>query len=240
MRPSLLDPLFAPASALAGIGPKNAKLFDRLLDRREGARVVDVLFHLPQGTIDRRARPKIRDAAPGAIVTIEAKVTEHREPPSPRSRAPFKVLVEDDTGDVELVFFLANHEWVRSRLPVGATRWISGKLELWDGRRQMVHPDRVMTADELARLPSVEPVYGLTEGLYQRTVARAVEGALKRLPRLPEWVSDKTLSDLKLPDFARRSARCTVPKRRRISTRPVPRRRGSPMTSFSPTSSRSC
>ena len=202
MRPSLLDPLFAPASALAGIGPKNAKLFDRLLDRREGARVVDVLFHLPQGTIDRRARPKIRDAAPGAIVTIEAKVTEHREPPSPRSRAPFKVLVEDDTGDVELVFFLANHEWVRSRLPVGATRWISGKLELWDGRRQMVHPDRVMNADELARLPSVEPVYGLTEGLYQRTVARAAEGALKRLPRLPEWVSDKTLRDLNLPTFA--------------------------------------
>ena len=104
--------------------------------------MVDVLFHLPQATVDRRARPKIRDAVPGTIVTIEAKVTEHRGPPNARSRAPFKVLVEDDTGDVELVFFLANHEWVRSRLPVGATRWISGKLELWDGRRQMVHPDR--------------------------------------------------------------------------------------------------
>ena len=200
MRPSALDPLFAPAGALPGIGPKNAKLFDRLLDKPQGARVVDVLFHLPQGTIDRRARPKIRDAVPGAIVTIEARVTEHREPHA-RSRAPFKVLVEDDTGDVELVFFLANHEWVRSRLPVGATRWISGKLELWDGRRQMVHPDRVMNAEELDRLPSVEPVYGLTEGLYQRAVARAAEGALKRLPQMPEWIGDKTLSDLKLPSF---------------------------------------
>ena len=153
MRPSLLDPLFAPADALPGIGPKNAKLFDRLLDKPQGARVLDVLFHLPQATVDRRARPKIRDAIPGTIVTIEAKVTEHHGPPNSRSRAPFKVLVEDDTGDVELVFFLANHEWVRSRLPVGATRWISGKLELWDGRRQMVHPDRVMTAEELDRLP---------------------------------------------------------------------------------------
>ncbi|MFZ0605919.1 MAG: ATP-dependent DNA helicase RecG [Roseiarcus sp.] len=200
MRPSLLDPLFAPAGALAGIGPKNAKLFDRLLDKSQGARVVDVLFHLPQGTINRRARPKIRDAVPGAVVTIEARVTEHREPHA-RSRAPFRVLVEDDTGDVELVFFLANHEWVRSRLPVGATRWISGKLELWDGRRQMVHPDRVMTAEELERLPAVEPVYGLTDGLYQRAVARAAEGALKRLPRLPEWIGDETLSDLKLPSF---------------------------------------
>ncbi len=202
MRPSILDPLFAPASALPGIGPKNARLFDRLLERAEGARVVDVLFHLPQATVDRRARPRIRDAVPGSIVTIEAKVTEHRGPPNSRSRAPFKVLVEDDTGDVELVFFLANHEWVRSRLPVGATRWISGKLELWDGRRQMVHPDRVMTAEELERLPAVEPVYGLTEGLYQRAVARAAEAALKRLPKLPEWIGAETLRDLSLPGFA--------------------------------------
>ena len=201
MRPSALDPLFAPADALPGIGPKNAKLFNRLLGKPEGARVLDVLFHLPQATVDRRARPEIRDAIPGTIVTIEAKVTEHHGPPNARSRAPFKVLVEDDTGDVELVFFLANHEWVRSRLPVGATRWISGKLELWDGRRQMVHPDKVMTAEELDRLPSVEPVYGLTDGLYQRTVARAAEGALKRLPPLPEWISESTLSDLKVPSF---------------------------------------
>jgi ATP-dependent DNA helicase RecG len=213
MRPSLLDPLFAPAGALPGVGPKNAKLFDRLLDKPQGARVLDVLFHLPQATVDRRMRPKIRDAVPDTIVTIEAKVTEHRGPPNARSRAPFKVLVEDDTGDVELVFFLANHEWVRSRLPIGATRWISGKLELWDGRRQIVHPDRVMNAEEFARLPSVEPVYGLTEGLYMRTVARAADGALKRLPRLPEWLGAETLGQLKLPSFADALGAMHRPKR---------------------------
>src|SRR5260370_20013573 len=171
MRPALLDPLFAPAAALPGIGPKNAKLFDRLLDKPQGARVVDVLFHLPYATLDRRARPKIRDAIPGTIVTIEARVTEHHEPPR-RSRAPFKILVEDDTGDVELVFFLANHDWVRSRLPVGATRWISGKLEPWAGRRQIVHPHRVMNAEEIARLPALEAVYGLTERRFPRTGSR--------------------------------------------------------------------
>ncbi len=202
MRPSLLDPLFAPAGSLPGIGPKNAKLFDRLLDKPQGARVIDVLFHLPYATLDRRARPKIRDAVPDTIVTIEARVTEHREPPNPRSRAPFKVLVEDETGDVELVFFLANHDWVRSRLPVGATRWISGKLELWDGRRQIVHPDRVLNAEEIEKLPAVEPVYGLTEGLFPRIVARAAEGALKRLPRMPEWIGAETLNQLRLPGFA--------------------------------------
>src|SRR5208337_2164568 len=91
---------------------------------------------------------------------------------------------------------------VRSRLPVGATRWISGKLEIYDGFRQIVHPDRVMDAEEFAKLPGVEPVYGLTEGLFQRTVARAAEAALKRLPRLPEWIGAETLDRLNLPAFA--------------------------------------
>src|SRR5271154_2436514 len=202
MRPSLLDPLFAPAGALPGIGPKNAKLFDRLLDKPQGARVVDVLFHLPQATVDRRARPKIRDAIPDTIVTIEAKVTEHREPPNARSRAPFKVLVEDDTGDVELVFFLANHDWIRKQLPLGETRWVSGKLELWDGHLQMVHPDRVMDAEALAKMPAVEPVYGLTEGLFPRVLAKAAQGALARLPRVPEWIADQNAQRLSAPTFA--------------------------------------
>ncbi len=212
MRPSILDPLFAPASTLPGIGPKNAKLFDKLLGRAQGARVLDVLFHIPYATLDRRARPKIRDAEPGTIVTIEARVTEHHEPPNARSRAPFKVLVEDETGDVELVFFLANPAWVRSRLPIGATRWISGKLELWDGHRQIVHPDRVMDGEEINRLPAVEPVYGLTEGLYQRTVAKAAEGALKRLPKLREWIAPEILAALKLPGFAEALAALHHPK----------------------------
>jgi ATP-dependent DNA helicase RecG len=202
MRPALLDSLFAPAETLPGVGPKNAKLIDKLLDRPQGARVVDLLFHLPYATIDRRARPKIAEAERDAIATIEARVVEHRPPPSSRSKAPYKVLVEDDTGDVELVFFLANSEWIKKRLPVGATRWISGKLELWDGRLQMVHPDRVMDAEELAKMPAVEPVYSLTEGLHPRTIAKAAQGALARLPRLPEWIDETDLRRLGAPAFA--------------------------------------
>ena len=113
MRPSLLDPLFAPAATLPGVGPKNAKLFDRLLDRPQGARVVDLLFHLPQATLDRRARPKIADAVPDTHRHDRgARRRASRAAEARARKAPFKVLVEDDTGDVELVFFLANPEWI--------------------------------------------------------------------------------------------------------------------------------
>jgi ATP-dependent DNA helicase RecG len=193
MRPALLDPLFAPVSTLPGVGPKNAKLFDRLLARPDGARVIDLIFHLPSSVIDRRARPEIREAIPGAVATLHVRVTEHR-PPAAGRKGPLRVLVEDETGDVELVFFLANFEWVRKSLPIGAVRWVSGKLELWDGHLQMVHPDRVMDDEEVARMAAVEPVYGLTEGLYLRTVQKAAQGALAKLPVLPEWAPGAALS----------------------------------------------
>jgi ATP-dependent DNA helicase RecG len=202
MRPSLLNPLFATAASLPGIGPKTAKLLDRLLaDSSKDARVLDLLFHLPYAAIDRRNRPKIADAPLDTIVTLEVKAIEHR-PPGPRSKAPYKVLVEDETGDVLLVFFLANQHWIEKSLPLGATRWVSGKLELWDGHRQIVHPDRVLDSEGFARMAPVEPVYPSTEGLFQKTLGRAIDAALARIPALPEWHDRSGLNIPILPSFA--------------------------------------
>jgi ATP-dependent DNA helicase RecG len=210
MRPALLDPLFAPLSALPGVGPKSGKLFDRLLDRAD-ARVLDLLFHLPTGALDRRARPKIREAKIDAIATLHVRVTEHR-PPAPNRKGPFRVLVEDETGDIELVFFLANFEWVRQKLPLGAMRWISGKLELWDGHLQMVHPDKVMDEKEIERMAPVEPVYSLTEGLYPRTIQKAALAALPRVPALPEWIDAATLRGFENIGFAEALRRLHQPQ----------------------------
>ncbi len=202
MRPALLNPLFAALRTLKGVGPKTGKLFDRLLDSAAPeARVVDVLFHMPHSVIDRRSRPLIKDARPGDMVMLEVTVAEHRAPPGRHSRAPYRVLVEDETGDVLLVFFLANREWIEKSLPIGARRWVSGKLELWEGHLQMVHPDRVVDEAGLARLPPVEPLYGLTEGLYQRTVQRAIEVGLERMPQMPEWLDAEYVRSRKLPAF---------------------------------------
>ncbi len=172
MRPSLLDPLFAPLTTLAGVGPKFAPLYDRLLGRDgRPARVSDILMHLPHGGIDRRLRPMLRDAPFGEVITVKVVVEAHRPPPAGRIKAPFRVLVSDDTADMELVFFNARIGQIQTMLPLGATRWLSGKLEMFDGLRQMVHPDRILDEQQLAQLPPVEPIYPLTEGLGPRLVA---------------------------------------------------------------------
>jgi ATP-dependent DNA helicase RecG len=188
LRPSQLDPLFAPVTTLPGVGPKTAKALDKLLgDETRGARVVDLLFHLPVGGIDRRPSPTIIDAPIGGIATFSARVTEHRPPPPGKGKAPYRILVEDETGDVTLVFFHADVRHLLQTLPIGAYRIVSGKLELWEGMRQMVHPDRLLDPAHAATLPAIEPVYGLTEGVGPRVMARIAAAAAEKCPALPEW-----------------------------------------------------
>ena len=187
LRPSILNPLFAPAGTLPGVGPKIAPLLDRLLgEPGRPARVLDLLFHLPSGGVSREMKGSIADAPLGEPVTLAVTVAAHRPPP-PGRKAPYRVLVEDETGDVSLIFFNGNRGRLEKLLPVGTRRFVSGKIELWDGMRQMVHPDRILDEQGAANLPAVEAVYGLTEGLSSRMLAKFVGAALERVPVLPEW-----------------------------------------------------
>jgi ATP-dependent DNA helicase RecG len=202
MRPPLLNPLFAPVRMLSGVGPKLEKLYRRLLGREEPPRIVDLLFHLPAGVIDRRARPKLRDVTPDTVVTVAVTVDRHRPSPPHRPRAPYQVYTSDETGDLTLVYFNAHKDYLQKLLPVGERRIVSGTVALYDGMRQMVHPDRVVSEADLAKLPLIDPVYPLTEGLSAGQVHRAVDAAVAKLPRLPEWQDAAWLTSRGFPPFA--------------------------------------
>src|SRR6201996_3745669 len=194
MRPSLLNPLFAPVTSLPGVGPKQDKLLQYLLSRSETPRLVDLLLHLPSQVIDRRARPKIRDAAQGTMATLEVTVDRHRPPPPRNRRAPHLVYASDDTGEVVLTYFRAQPGYVEKLLPVGAKRYVSGTLQMYDGIPQMVHPDRVVDEEAFSKLSGIDPVYPLTEGLALGSLKRAVAQALTKLPDLPEWLGPEVIS----------------------------------------------
>ncbi len=211
MRPSLLNPLFAPVTSLAGVGPKQDKLFRYLLSRDETPRLVDLLLHLPTSVIDRRARPKIRDAAVGTMVTLEVTVDRHRPPPPRNSRAPHLVYASDETGDVVLTYFRSPPGFVEKLLPVGAKRYVSGTLQMYDGVPQIVHPDRVVDEAGFAKLSGIDPVYPLTEGLALGSLRRAIAQALTKLPALPEWISSEVIRRCNFPPIAEALTRVHVP-----------------------------
>jgi ATP-dependent DNA helicase RecG len=185
MRPTLLDRLFAPVTVLPGIGPQ----LGRLIERAAGPLVVDLLWHLPVGLVDRRAAPPIRALNPrdwpDAIITVTARVERHQPG---FGRRPYRVLVSDGTGILTLVYFSVKGDYLERLLPVGAERVISGHVEYYGSAPQIAHPDYVVPPEQAGQVKAIEPVYKLTAGLSSRIAARAVNAGLERAPKLPEWL----------------------------------------------------
>src|SRR3981189_1162940 len=211
MRPALLNPPFAPVTTLAGVGPKQDKLLRYLLSRSETPRLVDLLLHLPASVIDRRARPKIREAVQGTVVTLEVTGDRHRPAPPRDPRAPRLVDASDDTGDVVLTYFRAQPGYVEKLLPVGAKRYVSGTALMYDGTLQITPPARGVDEEGFAKLSGIDPVYPLTEGLALGSLRRAMAQALQKLPDLPEWISPEVIRRCKFPKVAEALNRVHVP-----------------------------
>ena len=179
MRPPVLNPLFAVLTSLPGVGPKLEKLFRRLLGRE------DTPAHRRSAvpSADRRDRP------PGASEAARRRAGHGRDrrgqgrPASPaaaqpRRARPISIYASDDTGDIVLTFFNARRDYLEKLLPVGEERYVSGTVALYDGMLQMVHPDRVVAEADLGKLPLIEPVYPLTEGL---TLEPGPQGRRRRI-----------------------------------------------------------
>ncbi|CAN5724327.1 hypothetical protein BH11PSE3_BH11PSE3_51220 [soil metagenome] len=181
MRPPTLTPLFAQTTSLPGIGPRWGKLVEKLA----GPLVVDLLWHLPFAVVDRRHAPEIAQAKAGEIATLTVTVDEHLVPRSPRQ--PYRIWCSDETGRLCLTYFNGREDYLKKLLPPGEIRVISGKIEIYQGEVQMTHPDHVVPPEQREQVLRVEPVYGLTAGLTQRPIQKAIAAGVERAPELPEW-----------------------------------------------------
>ena len=184
-RPEVLFPLFAGLDTLPGVGARTAEALQGLGIERPK----DLLFLLPHSGIDRARRNSVRDVTPPCTVTVEVTVGAHM-PPKTKGR-PYRIFVRDAGLEFQLVYFHARADFLKDLLPTGQRRLVSGKVELFDGLAQMVHPDHVLRPEETASLPAFEAVYPLSGGLTQKQVAKACAGAMARMPDLAEWI-DKT------------------------------------------------
>lgn len=194
-RPFALDPLFASVKSLTGVGPRLATLYEKLC----GPAVIDLLFHMPSNLIDRRYRPTIDKLEREKICTLIVQIDQHI--PNPKRHLPYRVRCSDDTGSMDLVFFHPRKDWLMQQLPVGERRVISGRIEFYQGRPQMPHPDAMGLPEEFDKIAKVEAVYPMTAGLTHKRISTTVDHALKRLPALPEWLDPPLLKQREWPDW---------------------------------------
>ena len=204
-RPEVLWPLFGGVGTLEGIGPKTEKT----LAAAGIARPRDLLFTLPASGVDRRMRASVRDVVAPATVTVEVLVGRHA-PPVGKGR-PYRVTVEDSQISFQLVYFHVKGDWLSRLLPTGQRRVVSGRVEIFDGIAQMVHPDHVVPLEEAADIPAFEPVYPLAGGVTQKAMWKATRGALALTAPLPEWIDLPLKAREGWPDWTEALARAHAP-----------------------------
>ncbi len=205
-RPEPLFPLFADLTTLPGVGPKTARAFEQL-----GVTAPrDLLLTLPHSCIDRRPLDSVLDADLPGTITVRVTIGQHT--PAARKGGPYRVTVQDARTSFQVVFFHARGDFVQRLLPTGQDRLISGKAEMFDGIVQIVHPDHVLPLDEVGSLPEFEPVYPLTAGVTQKTMSKAVDGALRHAPDFPEWADQIQVAQAGWPSWHSALAACHHPQ----------------------------
>jgi ATP-dependent DNA helicase RecG len=194
-RPEALFPLFSGLETLEGVGPKTAQHFAQL-------NIVaprDLLFTLPYSGIDRQLQATVKDAVLPATFTVAITVGQHRA--AANKTGAYRIHVEDSQTSFQLVFFHARGDYLKRQLPEGSRRIVSGRVELFDGMAQMVHPDFMVAEDEADQIPSFEPVYPLTSGITQKLMYKATRATLARVPAFDEWIDPSQKSKAGWPDF---------------------------------------
>ena len=194
-RPEELYPLFRDVKSLKGIGGRTGSALERI-----GIRLVrDLLLHLPDSVVDRAAVSSVANVEPSAHATVKVRVERHL--PGHAGR-PHRVEVVDAGCKFALVYFGSRTGHLERLFPVGGTLVVSGRVEKFGDEMQMTRPEYIVEEQDRSEIPSKEPMYGLTEGITNRSMRRHIGAALAILPDLPEWHDRKLISDRGWPSWS--------------------------------------
>ncbi len=188
MRPLILDLLFKSVRTLDGVGPKSASVFEKLLG---GEKILDLLRHKPIDCIHRGEVKPLSKIMTEGIATTKMTVTSHS--PSRRRGTPYRISGTDDGQPMDIVYFNAPGQWLKDTYPIGKEVIISGKIEFYNDKIQMLHPDYAVTPDKKNEIKAFDPIYPMTAGLSPKLLNKTLAGAVKHLPDLPEWIDETML-----------------------------------------------
>jgi ATP-dependent DNA helicase RecG len=176
--------LDTPIDQLPGVGKVTAQSFRRL-----GVRTVrDMLYHFPHRYDDYTSQKQIVDLQIGAVETVVATVSDLRTFSMRSGGQALEVLVSDESGSLKVVFF--RQPWLARQLAIGSRIVLSGKVDSYQGLRQMTGPDwEPYSDDELIHTGRLVPVHPLTKGLYERNARTIIKRVVDRAtPLLSEYL----------------------------------------------------
>ncbi|MDD6043486.1 MAG: ATP-dependent DNA helicase RecG [Eubacteriaceae bacterium] len=179
-------------SSLKGVGPKKAEIFAQNNIRT----LEDLLYMFPRKYEDRRNTTRIKDIQSGKDYLISGKILSRRYKASPyKKNSPLSLLVGDETGTVEVVFF--NGRYIANLFNINGEYTFYGRVTENFDRFQMIHPEFFRAGDP-NDIRGIIPVYPVMKGISQNEI-RKLQIQLKPLyEQLEEWLPDELVKSNRL------------------------------------------
>ncbi|MBQ1907411.1 MAG: ATP-dependent DNA helicase RecG [Firmicutes bacterium] len=180
----------SPVSDMKGVGPKKAEALGRL-------GITDVrslLSHFPRSYEDMRSARPISSLKDGDKALVKARVLLTSLGRGFGAKRTLRVLTEDDSGRMEVLFFKAG--FMMKSFRAGEEYCFFGKVKNENGRVTMFHPSWSEASD--AEAAGIVPVYPLVYGVSQKDLRKLMREALEVPGACPEELPESVLASEKL------------------------------------------
>ena len=173
-------------SVIKGIGPKKVTALRKLNIET----IEDFLYYYPRDYEDRREIKSINGLIDGDTVLVRGKILLMiKGKYSPKRKQTLKLLVQDETGAMEVVFF--NAGYLDKTLIKNEEYLFFGQVNVNNGRVQMLHPD--ISKFEKDKEQTILPIYPLTNGVSQGELRKWHREAEVYLPDMIEYLPNDTI-----------------------------------------------
>ena len=177
--------IFQDVNELKGVGTK----LSRYLKNKKIEKIKDIILHLPYSETDRSKISELRQLEIGKIQTIKVIVKKLN---FPRIRnLPNRIMCEDDTGKIDIIYFNSREGYLRKIFPLNETVIISGKVNFFRNKYQITNPDYVTSIDNQEYVTKNIPKYNLTKGINEKKYRQISEQVTQNLPVIEDWLSEK-------------------------------------------------
>ena len=190
------DNIFDSISTLKGVGPQLSKY----LKKRKIEKIKDIILNLPYSETDRSKIVRLNELEVGAICSIKVKVKKLN---FPRIRnLPNKIICEDETGKIDIVYFNSREGYLRKLFPLNEWVIVSGKVNFFNKKYQITNPDYVTTIENQDYVVKNIPKYNLTKGINEKKYRSISEKIISNIPEINDWLDNQFIEKNKLLNWS--------------------------------------
>ena len=183
------DFFFQDVNKLKGVGIQLSKY----LKKKKIEKIKDIILNFPYSETNRSRLSKLNNLEIGKIQTIKVLVKKLY---FPRIRnLPNRIVCEDETGNIDIVYFNSREGYLRKIFPVNEWVIISGKVNFFRNKYQISNPDYVTSLENQDYVIKNIPKYSLTKGINEKKYRSICDQVTENLPKIDDWLSDDFIKE---------------------------------------------